>query len=124
MGLQLLRRADGEARLACKAARRHHLDPHRGTQHAAISAEKRRRDYHGRVGLWRIRQGSGWVSPDRQTLNSTRPTDASRPGPALNAYNDLHALFGDTLVAPPAPDAPVLPVECLLVIDSGFSHTT
>jgi actin-related protein 6 len=64
------------------------------------------------------------VSPDTQTLNNTRRTDASPPGPALNAYNDLHPLFGDTLVSPPAPDAPALPLECLLVIDSGFSHTT
>jgi actin-related protein 6 len=51
-------------------------------------------------------------------------TDGSAPGPTLNAYNDLHPLFGDTLTAPPPAEAPALPLECLLVIDSGFSHTT
>jgi actin-related protein 6 len=51
-------------------------------------------------------------------------TDGSAPGPTLNAYNDLHPLFGDTVAAPPPAEAPTLPLECLLVIDSGFSHTT
>jgi actin-related protein 6 len=51
-------------------------------------------------------------------------TDGSALGPVLNAYNDLHPLFGDTLVSPPPPKAPALPLECLLVIDSGLSHTT
>lgn len=42
-------------------------------------------------------------------------------GPSLNAYHDIPHLFG----APPRSDASVSsPVECLLVIDSGFSHTT
>lgn len=42
-------------------------------------------------------------------------------GPSLNAYHDIQSLFG----APPRdPDCRVLPVECLLVIDSGYSHTT
>jgi actin-related protein 6 len=51
-------------------------------------------------------------------------TDGFAPGPSLNAWNDLHPVFGDTLVSPPPPEAPALPLECLLVIDSGFSHTT
>ena len=42
-------------------------------------------------------------------------------GPSLNAYNDISTLFGDPS---PNPDAGALPVECLLIIDSGFSHTT
>lgn len=50
--------------------------------------------------------------------------DRCAPGACLNAYNDLHPAFGDTLVSPPPPEAPALPLECLLVIDSGFSHTT
>lgn len=42
-------------------------------------------------------------------------------GPSLNAYHDIPHLFG----APPRSDASnALPVESLLVIDSGFSHTT
>lgn len=41
-------------------------------------------------------------------------------GPSLNAYNDIHALYG----APPRQaDAPIMSVEALLLIDSGFSHT-
>ena len=42
-------------------------------------------------------------------------------GPALNAYNDTASFFG---VPPRDSNIAVLPVECLLVIDSGFSHTT
>ncbi|KAI9719781.1 MAG: hypothetical protein M1812_003269 [Candelaria pacifica] len=42
-------------------------------------------------------------------------------GPSLNAYNDIPALFGSQ---PRLADAPMLPLECLLIIDSGFSHTT
>ena len=46
-------------------------------------------------------------------------------GPSLNAYDDLHPLFdgesdSTTTNNPPAK----LPMECLLVIDSGYSHTT
>jgi actin-related protein 6 len=59
-----------------------------------------------------------------QTHGNIHGTDVQSPGPALNAYNNLHPLFGDTLVSPPPSDAPALPLECLLVIDSGFSHTT
>lgn len=41
--------------------------------------------------------------------------------PSLNAFNDTASLFGD----PPRQQcAPLLPAECLLVIDSGHSHTT
>jgi actin-related protein 6 len=49
--------------------------------------------------------------------------DPCASGPSLNAYNDLHPLFGDTIASPAPPDVPALPLECLLVIDSGFSHT-
>ena len=42
-------------------------------------------------------------------------------GPSLNAYNNVPSLFSDP---PRNSDAGVLPVECLLLIDSGFSHTT
>lgn len=49
-----------------------------------------------------------------------RPADAW-VGPSLNTYHDVQSLFG----APPRdPNSRVLPVECLLVIDSGYSHTT
>ncbi|KAL9108123.1 MAG: hypothetical protein Q9227_007099 [Pyrenula ochraceoflavens] len=48
---------------------------------------------------------------------------ARRIGSSLNAYNDLHPLFGNTIVKPPNPQCP-LPVECLLLIDSGYSSTT
>lgn len=34
----------------------------------------------------------------------------------------MHSIFGDLIVA--TPDSTVLPVECLLVVDSGYSHTT
>ncbi|RDW71690.1 actin-related protein 6-like protein [Coleophoma crateriformis] len=43
------------------------------------------------------------------------------PGPVLNAYNDVQATFKG-----PArdPAKPVLPTEIMLLIDSGYSHTT
>ncbi|KAL8731984.1 MAG: hypothetical protein Q9181_004121 [Wetmoreana brouardii] len=42
-------------------------------------------------------------------------------GPSLNAYHDIQHLFG----APTREDhVPATPAECLLVIDSGFSHST
>ncbi|KAF2843318.1 Actin/actin-like protein [Patellaria atrata CBS 101060] len=43
-------------------------------------------------------------------------------GPSLNAYNDIPTLFAD-----PPPDVsptPPVPVEALLLIESGYSHTT
>ncbi|KAJ5895406.1 Actin-like protein arp6 [Penicillium taxi] len=43
-------------------------------------------------------------------------------GPTLNAWNELHSLFGDPLSGSPTSD--VLPRDCLLVVDSGYSHTT
>ncbi len=42
-------------------------------------------------------------------------------GPSLQAYNDIHNLFG---ASPREGNKKAPPVECLLVIDSGFSHTT
>ncbi|KAJ5622094.1 Actin-like protein arp6 [Penicillium herquei] len=43
-------------------------------------------------------------------------------GPTLNAWNELHSLFGDPLNS--KPDTDILPMDCLLVVDSGYSHTT
>jgi actin-related protein 6 len=41
--------------------------------------------------------------------------------PVLNAYNDIQAMFK----APPRdPTKPLLPAEIILLIDSGYSHTT
>ena len=42
-------------------------------------------------------------------------------GPCLNAFNDIHPLMGDPVVEQ---QQAVQAVECLLVIDSGYSHTT
>lgn len=46
----------------------------------------------------------------------------SDTGPSLNAYSDIQAIFP----SPPraAPEPPQLPAEILLLIDSGYSHTT
>lgn len=43
-------------------------------------------------------------------------------GSSLNAWNEAHSLFGDPI--PPQNYARVSPAECLLVVDSGYSHTT
>ncbi|KAI4247958.1 MAG: hypothetical protein L6R42_009444, partial [Xanthoria sp. 1 TBL-2021] len=42
-------------------------------------------------------------------------------GPSLNAYHDIQNLFGEP---PRGSHLPAVPAECLLVIDSGFSHST
>ncbi|PWY64755.1 Actin/actin-like protein [Aspergillus heteromorphus CBS 117.55] len=42
-------------------------------------------------------------------------------GPPLNAWNDVQSLFGDPIVQEADPIA--TPRECLLVVDSGYSHT-
>lgn len=42
-------------------------------------------------------------------------------GPSLNAYHDVQYLFG---ALPRESDVPAVPAECLLVVDSGFSHST
>lgn len=42
-------------------------------------------------------------------------------GPSLNAYHDIQSLYAAT---PGSSDSTALPVECLLLIDSGYSHTT
>ncbi|KAJ5920599.1 hypothetical protein N7516_011457 [Penicillium verrucosum] len=43
-------------------------------------------------------------------------------GPALNAWNEIHSLFGDPLSN--TSETAILPADCLLVVDSGYSHTT
>lgn len=43
-------------------------------------------------------------------------------GPSLNAWNEIHSLFGDPISQ--KPDSVISPAECLLVVDSGYSHTT
>ncbi|RMD39717.1 hypothetical protein DV735_g5411, partial [Chaetothyriales sp. CBS 134920] len=43
--------------------------------------------------------------------------------PSLNAYNDLHPLFEESQSNPPHEQSD-LPMDCLLVIDSGYSSTT
>ncbi|RMZ90245.1 hypothetical protein DV736_g2521, partial [Chaetothyriales sp. CBS 134916] len=43
--------------------------------------------------------------------------------PSLNAYNDLHPLFEEYRSNPPQGQSD-LPMECLLVIDTGYSSTT
>jgi actin-related protein 6 len=43
-------------------------------------------------------------------------------GPTLNAWNEIHTLFGDTLAG--KADSDIQPADCLLVVDSGYSHTT
>ncbi|KAJ5108809.1 Actin-like protein arp6 [Penicillium angulare] len=42
-------------------------------------------------------------------------------GPTLNAWNELQSTFGDPLTST---DADIMPMDCLLVVDSGYSHTT
>lgn len=42
-------------------------------------------------------------------------------GPALNAYNDIPAIFSDNITTPSDPS---IPAESLLLIDTGYSHTT
>lgn len=45
-------------------------------------------------------------------------------GPSLNAYNNLHPLFEDADYVKNETTDRDLPMECLLVIDSGYSYTT
>lgn len=45
-------------------------------------------------------------------------------GPSLNAYNDLHPLFEDKEAPSAGSNLTSLPMECLLVVDSGYSYTT
>ena len=55
------------------------------------------------------------------TRQEGSPVLTGEVGPSLNAYNDIAPLVGDP---PRSRDLVALPVECLLVIDSGYSHTT
>ncbi|KAI9836693.1 MAG: Actin- protein 6 [Thelocarpon superellum] len=45
-------------------------------------------------------------------------------GPPLNAYNDIQAVYAHARAAPQTPDSTFPSTECVLVVDSGFSHTT
>ena len=42
-------------------------------------------------------------------------------GPSLNAYHDIQYLYGSL---PREQSTSIVPAQCLLVIDSGFSHST
>ncbi|KAL4932284.1 actin family protein [Aspergillus undulatus] len=42
-------------------------------------------------------------------------------GPSLNAWNEVQSLFEDPVLS--QPDSTIWPTECLLVVDSGYSHT-
>ncbi|KAL2832402.1 actin family [Aspergillus cavernicola] len=44
-------------------------------------------------------------------------------GPSLNAWNEVQSIFEDPVLQQ-QPGFPVSPTECLLVVDSGYSHTT
>ena len=71
------------------------------------------------------RNGALEDTPGYQVSTLTRPERfalITPLGPLLNAHNDLHPLFGNAPASAPA--SKLLPVECLLLIDSGFSHTT
>lgn len=48
--------------------------------------------------------------------------DADFPGPMLNAWNEVQSLFGDPIGQDSS--SPISPKECLLIVDSGYSHTT
>jgi actin-related protein 6 len=75
-----------------------------------------------------------FASYGRHVGSYTRPRCTRRPhgaaaaqfanitsGPSFNAFNDIGTLFG----GPSRPqDAAHLPAECLLLIDSGYSHST
>ena len=43
-------------------------------------------------------------------------------GPSLNAWNEIHSFFGDSISQ--KSDSVISLAECLLVVDSGYSHTT
>ena len=68
------------------------------------------------TGLWVCESGSCGSVADAWFKNASNPPAA----PALNAYNDIPSLFGDPAVETQTPS----PVECLLVVDLGYSHTT
>ena len=50
-----------------------------------------------------------------------RPSAHDLQGPALNAYNDIAGIFGDVEASGPSSPGPA---EAVLVVDSGYSHTT
>lgn len=59
--------------------------------------------------------------PARKTAHAAKLT---AQGPSLNAYNDLHPIFEDAEAPKAQSSLANLPMECLLVIDSGYSYTT
>lgn len=61
--------------------------------------------------------GKGFVNDFLQV-----DADMCSIAPTLNAWNDVHSLFGDTLSG--GADTEILPKDSLLVVDSGYSHTT
>lgn len=59
----------------------------------------------------------------RYFLHNSNPEYSTddQVGASLNAYHDIPHLFGAT---PRSENSNALPAQCLLLIDSGFSHTT
>ena len=57
-------------------------------------------------------------------LKTTHAAELTAQGPSLNAYNDLHPVFEDAGAPKAQSSLANLPMECLLVIDSGYSYTT
>lgn len=56
-------------------------------------------------------------------LGIVRRLMRERIGPTLNAYNDIQSFFGTTR-DPATMTAPQVPAEIMLLVDSGYSHTT
>lgn len=57
-------------------------------------------------------------------MQTAHVTALTVQGPSLNAYNDLHPLFEDAAAPKAQSSLANLPMECLLVVDSGYSYTT
>jgi len=72
------------------------------------------------VGVWWLHESCWWVVQ----LKTTHAAELTAQGPSLNAYNDLHPLFEDAEAPKAHSSLANLPMECLLVIDSGYSYTT
>ena len=57
-------------------------------------------------------------------LKTTHAAELTAQGPPLNAYNNLHPVFEDADAPKAHSSLANLPMECLLVIDSGYSYST